>query len=59
MIKKTTVAINRERIQRQIREYLERGGTISQVDHTANATWGDPPKRKRKDQVKWCKAFNR
>ena len=41
----------REKIARQTREYLARGKTIEQVDHTANKTWGEPITRTRKEQV--------
>lgn len=42
-------------IAKQIKEYLSTGKTIKEVDHTANASYGQPIKRSRKDQIKHVK----
>ena len=44
-----------DEISRQTAEYLARGNTIEQVDHTANKTYNEPIKRTRKEQVKALK----
>lgn len=45
----------REKIARQIQEYLANGKVIHKVDHTANKTWGEPIKRTRKEQIQTMK----
>ncbi len=46
-------------IDRQVAEYLARGGKINRVDHTANNTHNQPIIRNRRDQVAWAKRHNR
>lgn len=46
-------------IQRQVSEYLERGGEIQVIDHTANFEYRQPVKRSRKDQVAHMRRFGR
>lgn len=50
---------DRIRINREVAEYLAKGGKIQKVDHTANHTYRQPIKRKRKDQVEWARRYAR
>lgn len=47
----------RDEIERLTQEYLARGGSVEQVDHTANHSHQQPAKRTRKDQVQYLKKF--
>lgn len=51
--------LDRIRINADIAKYLARGGKIEAVDHTANATYHDGPKRNRRDQVEWARRHNK
>lgn len=47
----------RAEIERETAEYLSRGNDIHHVDHTASPFYGEPAKRKRRDQVDYMKRF--
>lgn len=55
----TTKQRLREKIEREIAQYLAGGKTISQVDHTSNHSYHQPIKRNRKDNAKYSKKFAR
>lgn len=44
---KTQQQLDRESINRQLDEFMSRGGVIHKVDHTANATFNRPVKESR------------
>lgn len=48
-----------EEIDKQVADYLARGGTIQTVDHTQNWSFSQPVKRARNDQVEWARRHNR
>jgi len=51
--------LDRIRINRDVANYLSAGGKIQAVDHTANASYGEPAKRNRTDQVEWARRHNK
>lgn len=50
---------DRIRISTQMAEFLAGGGKVKCCDHTSNASYGQPVKRTRKDQVAYTKKHNR
>ena len=52
-----TKALQRLAIERQVAEYLARGGTVATIDHTDNHCHDQPVRRSRREQVDHMKRF--
>lgn len=55
----TANEIRRIKLQADVAKFLDMGGKVDVVDHTANHNYSQPVKRPRREQVEYMRRFSR